>query len=234
VFGVSSSGYDEEESNKVIREFALKFVLETNPSTWPSHCLVTYPAEFDSQIDKLGQALKLANTDPDKARDIVKSIDSEKMKRWFIDVALKSGAWRAKYSGVSGVDVKNSRRRKAISQKRLENLFERDKWRCRYCGIRIAGNRKHFKKFAKTIRMPELVSGRTDESRHGLYLMLMASYDHVKPQSEGGSNDDSNLVTSCWSCQFGKYKYSLEELGLQSPFDRDSVALGAWRGLNLI
>jgi len=221
----------EEEANKLTREFALNFVLETNPSAWPSHCLIPYPAEFDSEIDKIEQALQLANTYPDQSRNLVKTIDSEAMKRWFIDVALKSGAWRAKYSGVSGVDAKNSRRRKAISQMRLEALFERDKWRCRYCGIRLAGNRKHFKNFAKAIRIPELVSGRTDESRHGVYLMLMASYDHVKPHSEGGSNDDSNLVTSCWSCQFGKYKYSLKELGLQNPFEREPEAFGDWCGL---
>jgi 5-methylcytosine-specific restriction endonuclease McrA len=81
--------------------------------------------------------------------------------------------------------------------------------------------------------MPELVSGRTDENRHGIYLMLMASYDHVKPHSEGGSNDDSNLVTACWSCQFGKYKYSLKKLRLQNPFDKEPVALGDWSGLKL-
>jgi len=223
----------EKEANKLVSEFALSFVLGANPSAWPRHCLIPYPADFDTQIDKLGQALKLANTGPYQSCDIVKSIDSEELKRWFIDVALKSGAWRSKYSGVSGVDVKSSSRRKAISQKRLEALFERDKWRCRYCGIRIAGNRKHFKKFAKTIRMPELVSGRTDESRHGLYLMLMASYDHIEPHSEGGSNDDSNLVTSCWSCQFGKCKYSLKELGLQNPFEREPEAFGDWYGLRL-
>ena len=223
----------EDEANKLTRKFALNFVLETNPSTWPSHCLIPYPEEFDSQIDKLGKALKLANTDPDQSHDIVKSIDSDEMKRWFIDVALKSGAWRAKYSGVSDSDLKRTRRRKAISQSRLENLFERDKWRCRYCGIRVAGNRKHFKKFAEAIRMPELVSGRTDENRHGIYLMLMASYDQVKPHSEGGSNDDSNLVTACWSCQFGKYKYSLKKLRLQNPLDKEPVALGDWSGLKL-
>ena len=223
----------EEEASKLIREFALNFVLETNPLLWPSHCLIPYPTEFDSQIDRLEQALKIANTDPDQSREIVKSIDSEEMKRWFIGVALKAGAWRAKYSGVSSVDIKNSKQRKVISQKRLEDLFKRDKWRCRYCGIRVAGNRKHFKNFAKAIRMAELVSGRTDKSRHGIYLMLMASYDHVKPHSEGGSNDDSNLVTSCWSCQFGKYKYSLEELGLENPFQREPETFGDWCGLKL-
>ena len=207
--------------------------LGSDYSRWPKNCLIQYPHEFESQIDIVKQALSVVESNPNYARQLVGSINQQAMKRWFIDVALWSGAWRAKLSGVSGFDVKNSRRRKAIGQKRLEDLFKRDKWRCRYCGIRVAGNRKHFKKFAKAIRMPELVSGRTDESRHGLYLMLMASYDHVKPHSEGGSNDDSNLVTSCWSCQFGKYKYSLDELRLQNPLDVAPVALEDWCGLKL-
>ena len=207
--------------------------LGSDYSRWPKNNLIQYPQEFESQIDIVKQALSVAESNPNYARQLIGSIDEKAMKRWFIDVALWSGAWRAKFSGNSGVDVKNPRRRRAISQKRLEDLFERDKWRCRYCGIRVAGNRKHFKKFAEAIRMPELVSGRTDESRHGLYLMLMASYDHVKPHSEGGSNDDSNLVTSCWSCQFGKYKYSLDELRLQNPLDVAPVALWDWHGLKL-
>jgi len=207
--------------------------LGSDYSRWPKNCLIQYPREFDSQIDVVKQALSVAESNPNYARQLVGSINEQAMKRWFIDVALWSGAWRAKLSGVSGVDVENSKRRQAVNQKRLEALFERDKWRCRYCGIRVAGNRKHFKIFAKTIRMPEIVSGRTDESRHGLYLMLMASHDHVKPHSEGGSNDDSNLATSCWSCQFGKYKYSLDELRLQNPLDTAPVALGDWCGLKL-
>ena len=82
--------------------------------------------------------------------------------------------------------------------------------------------------------MPELVAGRTDETRHGLYLMLMASHDHVKSHSEGGSNEDSNLVTSCWGCQFGKYKYSLRELRLDNPLDTEPVMLENWNGLRFV
>ena len=208
--------------------------LGSDYSKWPNKCLIDYPREFDSQIDIVKQALTVAESKPKYASDLVRTINEQAMKRWFIDVALWSGAWRAKLSGVSDDEQKVSHKRQAISQKRLEALFERDKWRCRYCGIRVAGNRKHFVKFAKAIRMPELVAGRTDETRHGLYLMLMASHDHVKSHSEGGSNEDSNLVTSCWGCQFGKYKYSLEALRLNNPLKTEPVMRGDWNGLRFV
>ena len=74
--------------------------------------------------------------------------------------------------------------------------------------------------------------GRTDESRHGLYLMLMASYDHVRPVNQVGTNDSTNLVTACWCCQFGKYKYSLDELGLTGPINLELVVSDSWVGLD--
>jgi hypothetical protein len=154
------------------------------------------------------------------------------MKRWFIDVALWSGAWRAERVGLHEKRMKSLGIRKIVSQKKMDDLFAGDKWRCRYCGIRVAGNRKHFKKFAQAIDMPELIAGRTDESRHGLYLMLMASYDHVKPVNQEGTNDSTNLVTACWCCQFGKYKFSLDELGLTGPIDPKLVKSDSWVGLD--
>jgi hypothetical protein len=154
------------------------------------------------------------------------------MKRWFIDVALWSGAWRAEIVGIHEKRMKSLGIRKIVSQKKLDELFAGDKWRCRYCGIRVAGNRKHFKKFANAIGMPELIAGRTDESRHGLYLMLMASYDHVKPVNQEGTNDAENLVTACWCCQFGKHKYSLDDLGLTGPISLELVKSDSWVGLD--
>lgn len=101
--------------------------LGSDYSKWPKHCLIQYPPKFESQIDLVKQALSVVESNPNYARQLVGSIDEKAMKRWFIDVALWSGAWRAKLIDVSGVAVKNSRRRIAISQKRLEALFERDK-----------------------------------------------------------------------------------------------------------
>jgi hypothetical protein len=206
--------------------------LGTDTEKWNTNCLVPYPKEFDKQIDLVAEAVRIAHLDPAKARAMVQSFDSEPMKRWFIDVALWSGAWRAERVGLYEKRMKSLEIRKIVSQKKLDDLFAGDKWRCRYCGIRVAGNRKHFKKFAQVIDMPELTAGRTDESRHGLYLMLMASYDHVRPVNQDGTNDSSNLVTACWCCQFGKYKFSLDELGLTGPIDLELVKSDSWVGLD--
>ena len=213
-------------------EARLHEILGTDTEKWNTNCLVPYPKEFDKQIDLVAEAVRIAHLDPARARAMVQSFDSEPMKRWFIDVALWSGAWRAEIVGLHEKGMKSLGIRKIVSQKKLDELFARDKWRCRYCGIRVAGNRKHFKKFANAIGMPELIAGRTDESRHGLYLMLMASYDHVRPVNQDGTNDSSNLVTACWCCQFGKYKFSLDELGLTGPIDPKLVKSDSWVGLD--
>jgi len=213
-------------------EARLHQILGTDTEKWNTNCLVPYPKEFDKQIDLVAEAVRIAHLDPAKARAMVQSFDSEPMKRWFIDVALWSGAWRAEILGRHKKGAKSLGIRKIVSQKKLDDLFAGDKWRCRYCGIRVAGNRKHFKKFANAIGMPELIAGRTDESRHGLYLMLMASYDHVKPVNQDGTNDAENLVTACWCCQFGKYKYSLDELGLTGPINLKLVKSDSWVGLD--
>ena len=206
--------------------------IGTNPAFWNKNCLVPYPKEFDQQIDLVAEAIRIAQSSPGLAREITQSLDAEPMKRWFIDVALWSGAWRAEILGNHKKAVRGLGVRKIVSQTKLDELFARDKWRCRYCGIRVAGNRKHFKKFAQAIDMPELIAGRTDESRHGLYLILMASYDHVKPVNQEGTNDSTNLVTACWCCQFGKYKYRLDELGLAGPINLELVVSDSWAGLD--
>jgi hypothetical protein len=213
-------------------EAQLQEYLGTDKASWNKNCLVPYPKEFDKQIDLVAEAVRIVNTDPVRARGIVQSLDTEPMKRWFIDVALWSGAWRAEIVGIHEKRMKSLGIRKIVSQKKLDELFAGDKWRCRYCGIRVAGNRKHFKKFANAIGMPELIAGRTDESRHGLYLMLMASYDHVKPVNQEGTNDAENLVTACWCCQFGKHKYSLDDLGLTGPISLELVKSDSWVGLD--
>ena len=213
-------------------EAQLQEYLGTDKASWNKNCLVPYPKEFDKQIDLVAEAVRIVNSDPVRAREIVQSLDTEPMKRWFIDVALWSGAWRAEIVGIHEKRMKSLGIRKIVSQKKLDELFAGDKWRCRYCGIRVAGNRKHFKKFANAIGMPELIAGRTDESRHGLYLMLMASYDHVQPVNQEGTNDAENLVTACWCCQFGKHKYSLDDLGLTGPISLELVKSDSWVGLD--
>jgi 5-methylcytosine-specific restriction endonuclease McrA len=225
----------DREANRAAGQRKLAELLGTDSERWPRHCLVEYPVAFDKQIDLVARAMQLAPTDRARARKLVRSIDTDSMKRWFIDVALQSGYWRAEHVGKANRrNTKTKRARKSIGQKRLEGLFERDHWRCRYCGIRIAGNRRHFKRFAEQLDLPELVRGRTDETRHGLYVLLMASFDHLVPHSQGGSDDDDNLVTACWSCQFGKFRFSLDELGMELPPRKPRPTYKGWQGLRTL
>jgi len=38
-----------------------------------------------------------------------------------------------------------------------------------------------------------------------------------KPHSLGGRTELDNLVTSCYSCNFGKAEYTLKQLGIDDP-----------------
>lgn len=221
-----------DEAQRIIGQKTIQSRLGVDAQLWPKHCLIEYPNEFEEQIDIVQRAVRIALQDGIAGRKLIRQVDSESMKRWYIDVALQSGIWRAKHSGVLGSEKPDSPKRKSIAQKRMVAIFRRDNWRCRYCGIRVGGNRKFFEKFSSVINMPELVQGRTDETRHGLYSLLMASYDHITPHSRGGSDDDSNLVTACWGCQFGKFNFTLEELGLQTPDSDISGKKGEWQGVS--
>lgn len=67
--------------------------------------------------------------------------------------------------------------RKSTGKKQRFRIFNRDGFRCRYCG------------------------------RTSAEVILHA--DHIVSVSEGGGNDDSNLVTACSDCNLGKGKNRL-------------------------
>ena len=106
-------------------------------------------------------------------------------------------------------------------------LFKRDGWRCRWCGCRVVPPQA---RDAMRAGLPGAVPWGVKEGYHGAFFALTASVDHVVPHSAGGSNDLENLVTACWSCQFGRGSYTLEQFGLVDPRSRPPVVDG-WDGL---
>jgi hypothetical protein len=111
----------------------------------------------------------------------------------------------------------------------VDDVFNRDGYRCRYCGIRVI-NKKVLKLFQAIVGDTSFSMPKPDAGRHGVALVFMPSHDHVGPRSGGGFHSMENLVTACWSCQFGKWGYTLEELGVLDPRDRSPRDLG-WDGL---
>lgn len=72
-------------------------------------------------------------------------------------------------------------------------VWERDGWRCRFCGQKVVPPRQH--KYGEKIK----------------FSSNTATIDHLLPRSRGGLKSLANCVTSCWSCNHDKADLSLHE-----------------------
>lgn len=68
---------------------------------------------------------------------------------------------------------------------RKRKVWKRDKWTCRYCGVRVEP-------------LP------AEARYHRPHPARLATVDHVIPKSRGGSHRKANLVTACRACNQAK------------------------------
>lgn len=107
-------------------------------------------------------------------------------------------------------------------------VFERDGWHCRFCGIRVI-SRPSRNLLVKLF--PNETHWVADEyARHTALYATAASLDHIVPNSRGGDNEIHNLVTACFCCQFGRGQYTLDEVEISDPRDREPIRSN-WDGL---
>lgn len=110
-------------------------------------------------------------------------------------------------------------------------IFVRDGWRCRFCGIKVISRAARLalvKKFPAETRWsgPEF-------KRHSALYAMASSLDHVVPHGQGGKNETSNFVTACYCCQFGRGEWTLEQMQLLDPRDREPI-VDEWDGLSFL
>ena len=134
--------------------------------------------------------------------------------------------WQTAMPTVKQHTLRSSQRMPSASCER--SIYARDGWRCRYCGVRVIDRAMR----AKLHRlMPEVARwGARNADKHSALAALSASLDHVIPHSRGGSNEESNLVTACNACQFGRGQWTLEEVGFLDPREFAPVC-DSWDGL---
>ncbi len=110
-----------------------------------------------------------------------------------------------------------------------QQIFERDGWHCRCCGVPVISPQARTRLSA---RYGAVRWGKRNAERHAGFFALMASLDHALPRSRGGDNEPANLLTACWPCQFGRMDWTYEEVQMADP--RTSPAhprLAKWKGL---
>ncbi len=105
----------------------------------------------------------------------------------------------------------------------------RDGWRCRYCGLRLV-SRDLIVSINARLGDEFVIDGSVERLMHPAAYLLRYTQDHVVPRSAGGTNEPSNVVAACGTCQYQKGDCTLDELGLMNPFDRPP-RVDSWDGL---
>jgi len=195
----------------------------------PRRCLHEPLPEHDVAADLLSNAVDaILRKDLTQAQEMVRRADLHVL---FDHTTLVKGRKDKRIQRKRKVEMPALQVSKIAIRMPSENgkmaLFARDLWRCRFCDCRVVppAVRSAMRAF-----LPDAIPWSENEGYHGGFFAMSASVDHVVPHSAGGSNEDENLVTACWACQFGRGAYSLAELGLLDPRERPPVNDG-WDGL---
>ena len=215
--------------------------LTTDISTWSRECILPYPPEFERSIDLLLQAALLAKKGGEQrvkqAQSLIKQMADADMRSWFDDLAQNSGKVRLEILNRTPEKLVGNKLIKRPTTKLESQVIQLQGFHCRYCGIRLVPNNQ-LKKLQCLVGYETLPNRSQDKNKtkntdiHGIWLLTRAAVDHVEPVAQGGQdvNRVENLVACCWSCNYGKWKYTLKELELDNPLCRP-VKKTDWSGL---
>ncbi|MSX23460.1 MAG: hypothetical protein F2786_03580 [Actinobacteria bacterium] len=195
--------------------------LGSDHSLWSNESPMTKPRWIVEAYQVFEEVLKLMAAEKiENAKSLLENSPDEHMRIWFDDHAQNSGVWRYKALGRSTPEPILPLDPVKSFKKYEPSIFVRDNFQCRYCS-NPAIPKKIFRDAHKQLGSEALPLGKTNRTRSGFYLMFVATLDHVLPWSLGGRTNESNLVTCCWSCNYGKANYTVEQLGITNPFERN-------------
>lgn len=169
------------------------------------------------------------NCDFDRAALLISEANLEEIRQW------TEGLWGKRSQYVRPRVVTNSPPHLPLSERvplRMPSVVERrrlelrDGFHCRFCGITLIRKeiRERIRKSYPTIWGPKNID------QHAAFQAMWLQYDHVLPHARGGDNRFENLVITCAPCNYARMDFTLEELGLRDPRDREPVR-SSWDGL---
>lgn len=109
-------------------------------------------------------------------------------------------------------------------------VLARDRYCCRYCGTPVVP-KAVLDAYALVVGTGAFPTKAGNAGKHGVVLAFRANIDHVLPHNLGGRTDATNLVAACWSCNYGKNRFTVEELSIEDPRGREPLGWNDWTGL---
>ena len=209
-------------------------VLGTDASSWSRECPIPLPQFFDEALGQFTLTVtELSQGNRQEALVALLAARSEEVGEFFIEHGQQSAYFRV--NDRKKIDEENKTVKKDNETPRLnptleKDVFKRDCYRCRYCGQRIVA-KEVFSEVSRILGSENFSVERENSKRTGLTLGLRGVADHVDPYASGGETEVDNLVTSCYSCNFGKAGYTLKQMGLDDPRARKPVN-DDWNGLS--
>lgn len=183
-----------------------------------------------TEVAKFGDATRLAATgDIMAARKGFASLREGDARAWFVEHAQVSSHHRRRVLGTARPAAASKNRKSDTQDIVKRRVWARDHYTCRYCGLPTIPATVT-KALQRVVGESTVSWGATNATKHGLALLAWTLCDHVEPASRGGANDESNLVTSCAGCNYGKHQSTVAELGIDDPRIRPPLPSN-WDGL---
>ena len=208
--------------------------LNQDTTKWDIYCPLRQPIWMNEQINIFVDSVNdLIGWNRDACLFKLNSIRDKEIQTWYIEHGQMSGWHRNNKLKIPSPKIVDTEKRDVLrAPKKYQNeVFMRDKYICQYCGGRLI-SQKFLQTFTKKINSDIFKRGNTNVDTHGIIHLTWPVADHVIPWNLWGRTDLSNLVACCATCNYWKAGYTIEQLGLENPFNKNKNYKTDWDGLN--
>jgi len=189
------------------------------PDKWSRHTPLPPPRHFAEAYELTLAAMKLIKSGNRLlAIQALQNPLEIEIKNWYIEHGRMSGDHRFRVLGGLADSKYQGPLDPVKSVNKIEQkVYLRDSYKCKYCSNSVL-SAQTLKQIEEALGLENFaVLANSNKSRHGFIYTIRATADHVTPHNRGGLTSMDNLVTACWSCNYGKGGYSLKEIALDDP-----------------